>query len=112
MFVAGARHLRIVGAAKVAKVRASLPLGGGGVGGEGDGGWGSHGIALCHAPPLPKPLPRGERGHTRLRLSTLLHQALVQQLNPVLHDKRCPALQMRHATDVGRRDLRGCASGQ
>ena len=67
MFVVGARHLRIVGAAKVAKVRAPLPLsgGGGGVGGEGDGGSGTTRMALCHVPPLPNPLPPGEREPNR-----------------------------------------------
>ena len=65
VFVVGARHLRIVGAAKVAKVRAPLPLAGGGVGGEGDGGSGTTRIAPCHVPPLPNPLPPGEREPNR-----------------------------------------------
>ena len=42
-----------------------LPLGGGGAGGEGDGDTRSIGDSLLQPPPLPNPLPRGERGSSR-----------------------------------------------
>ena len=115
MFVVGARHLRIVGAAKVAKVRAPLPLsgGGGGVGGEGDGGSGTTRMAPCHVPLSPTLSLRGRGSQTEPSwLSPLLHQAFIEELDPMLHDKRRPALQMRHATNIGCSNLRRCASGQ
>ena len=64
----------------VEDVRAPLPLGGGGVGGEGDGGIGINAGASNDHPPLPNPLPRGERG---LRIaSTQVEGGLPKPLAP------------------------------
>ena len=108
----GARHLRIVGAGKVAKVRAPLPLGGGGLGERGTVARGIKVLRHATFPLSPALSLRGRGSQTEpSRLSTLLHQALVKQLYPVLHNQLSAALQMRHATNIGRGNLRGCASG-
>ncbi len=44
---------------------APLPPGGGGAGGEGDGGVHANVGSSSHDPPLPSPLPQGERGRDR-----------------------------------------------